>query len=70
MGDQIGISGTMSNPAIISPYIRELAEDLESTLLGIFESEFIFRPPLNDEAALTQAFSEYLMRFLDWGFDD
>ena len=66
MGDDIGITGTMGNPAIISPYIRELAEDLESTLLGIFESEFIFRPPLNDDEARNEAFAEYLMRFVEY----
>ena len=66
MGDDIGITGTMGNPAIISPYIRELAEDLESTLLGIFVSEFIFRPPLNDDEARNEALAEYLMRFVEY----
>ena len=67
MGDQIGIRGTMGNPAIISPYIRDFAEVLEITLMNrTFQSEFIFRPPLNDEAAMTAAFSEYVMRFVDY----
>ena len=67
LGDDIGITGTMGNPAIISPYIRDFAEVLESTLMNrTFQSEFIFRPPLNDEAAMTEAFSQYLMRFVDY----
>ena len=67
MGDDIGITGTMGNPAIISPYIRDFGEVLETTLMNrTFQSEFIFRPPLNDEAAMTEAFSQYLMRFVDY----
>ena len=58
LGDDIGITGTMGNPAIISPYIRELAEDLENTLFRIFVSEFIFRPPLNDDEARNETFEE------------
>ena len=68
MGDQIGIRGTIGNPTIISPYIRDFAEVLESTLMSrTFQSEFMFMPPLNDEVALTHAFSKYLMRFVYYG---
>ena len=68
MGDDIGITGTMGNSAIISPYIRELAEVLENTLFRIFVSEIIFRPPLNDDEARNEAFAEYLMRFVEYGY--
>ena len=68
MGDQVGILGTMGNPAIISPYIEDFAKVLKGTLMRrTFQSEFIFRPPLNDGAAMTEAFSEYVMRFVDYG---
>ena len=68
MGDDIGITGTMGNPAIISPYIRDFGEVLETTPMNrTFQSEFIFRPPLNDEVALTEGFSKYLMRFVYYG---
>ena len=70
MGDAIGVTGTMGNPAIISPYIRDLNEMLENTLFQIFVSEFIFRPPLNDEEARNEAFAEYFMRFVEYGSDD
>ena len=67
MGDQIGIRGTMGNPAIISPYIRDFEKVLKGTLLmRTFQSEFIFRPPLNDKATRIEAFSRYVMRFVDY----
>ena len=70
MGDQVGILGTMGNPAIISPDIEDFAKVLKGTLMRrTFQSEFIFRPPLNDEAAMTEAFSEYVMRFVDYGVE-
>ena len=71
MGDQIGIRGTIGNPALTSPYIRDFAEVLESTLMNrTFQSEFIFRPPLNDEETRNEAFVEYLMHFVVYGSDD
>ena len=70
MGDAIGVTGTMGDPVNISPYIRVVNEVLENTLFQIFVSEFIFRPPLNDEDARNEAFAEYLMRFVEYGSDD
>ena len=65
--DQIGIRGTMGNPAIISPYLRDFGEVLETTLMNrTFQSEFVFRPPLNDDEACKEALAEYLMRFADY----
>ncbi len=68
MGDDIGVTGTMGNPVIISPYIRHLNKVLETTLFRIFMSEFIFKPPLNDDEARIEVFAEYLMRFAEYGY--
>ena len=67
LGQHVGLHGTMGNPVFVDTGIRHVASYFEDVLVSTLHPRFLFRPPWSAIETRNKAFSEYLMRFAEWG---